>query len=285
MYTHLIKEESKAKYVARNQEHNANKGLILKDNRPQTQLYKKQKSVLNAQEGPVQLQKKKPTLSNKKVSSIVVQRVLAKGTEDKLVAAVKSNNKAKFKQIFRAADSGMDEMISCDVTFSQCRSRLANEGSMRQFLRTSHDTRHSTHGMGHIVKGAGGMEQEFAHPTAKSKAFYARRRTKKGNPRWIGHTGWDRARSKHVRAGKTIKGMRDRAIEFSYNSGAQPPFARNSVKKRIRKSPEAIARHNERERMKRKHSDYDPKSRQRYNAKWTPKRAKRGVSPDRGDLS
>ncbi len=284
MYSQTRKEESKAKYVSRNQENYASKGLTLKDNRPQTQLYKKQQSALNAQREPVQLQKKEASLLNKKVSNTVVQRVLAKGTEDKLVAAIKSNNKAKFKQIFRGADSGMDEMISCDVTFSQCRSRLSNEASMRQFLKTSHDTRHTTHGMGHIVKGAGGTEQEFAHPTAKSKAYYARRRTKKGNPRWIGHTGWDRARAKHVRTGKTIKGMRDRAIEFSYNSGAQPPFARNSVKKRIRKNREAIARHNERERMKRRHSDYDARRRQKYDAIWTPKRTKRGVSPDRGDL-
>ncbi|WP_445711583.1 eCIS core domain-containing protein [Flavobacterium sp.] len=249
--------------------------------KPIQMLQQHYKPTLTIIRSPFQLKKLKRQSNIKSaISNSVIQRQpLKKKTEDNLVDAVKNNDKQKFKQIFRAAASGMDEMISCDVTFSQARSRLANETKMREFLRASHETRHPTHEMGHNVSGTGKKQYEFAHPTSPDKVVYTTKKTKKGNPRWIGHTGWDRARAKHVKEGKTIKEMQDRAIEFTLNSGAQPPFAKNSNIKRT--YAEALLGHNDREKLKSKHSKYDPKKKQKINAQWEPNRAKRGVSPTR----
>ncbi|NHN24915.1 DUF4157 domain-containing protein [Flavobacterium jejuense] len=238
-------------------------------------------SNLSMIRSPLQLKKLK-SLGNIKVSlsnSVIQRQKLNKKTENSLVDAVKKNDKKKFKNIFRRAASGMDEMISCDVTFSQARSRLSNESVMREFLRVSHATRHPTHEMGHNVSGTGKKHYEFVHPTSPDKVVYTTKKTKKGNPRWIGHTGWDRARAKHVKEGKTIKEMQDRAIEFTLNSGAQPPFAKNSNVKR--KYSEAFSGHKKREKLKTQHSKYNPKKKQKINAKWEPNRSKRGVSPTR----
>lgn len=268
MYSESSKAQNKISHQPNGQQNSTSKAKVLLDNRPTTQLQKKGEGLI------------KNTVGNG-----IVQRVLKKSTEDKLVEAVENSDKKKFKRLFRGADPGMDEMISCEVTYQQCRTlyKAGEDPKMRRLLRTSHATRHTTHGMGHIIKRKGKVE-EFAHPTAKAKAFYARKRTAKGNPRWIGHTSWDRERSRYVRKSRSRRGMRDRAIEFSYNSGAQPPYARNSFKKRYKLDKEGRARHNERERMKKRHSRYNAKRKQSYDAPWRPKRGKRGVSPDRGYL-
>ncbi|MFT5821882.1 MAG: hypothetical protein ACI8ZM_003138 [Crocinitomix sp.] len=268
MYSESKKDQNKISHQPNRNQRNTSKAKTLVDNRP-----------------IAQLQKKGLTLVKSNVQNTVVQRVLKKSIENRLVESVEENDKKKFKRIFRAAAPGMDEMISCETTFQRCRVlyKSGKDSRMRRLIRISHGARHTTHGMGHIIKRKGKIK-EFAHPTAKNKAFYARKITVKGNPRWIGHTGWDRARSRYVGKGRTSRGMRDRAIEFSYNSGAQPPFAKNSLKKRYRLDKESRRRHNERERMKRKHSGYSAKRKQAYDARWNPKRRKRGVSPDRGDL-
>jgi hypothetical protein len=135
-----------------------------------------------------------------------------------------------------------------------------------------------------MVKDKKGKILEFAHPTSKRRNVYARHRTAKGNPSWRGHGTFDKNRSKYVRKSRSIRGKRDRAIEYSYNVGAQPPYASNSLVIPLKRSRKSKRMHNERERMKRKHRRYDPMLMQDYRAPWLPDKNKRGVSPDRGDL-
>lgn len=196
---------------------------------------------------------------------------------------IKNNNKKGFKQKFRGIAPGMDEEISCEVTFNKARALLKTKGrvAVKIFLTKSHKLRLPTKMTAHYVKGRDGKIHRMVHPTKHNTLMYGAEYNKKGNPRWTGHTSWDRARAKHVKGGNDEQEMQDRAIEYTLGSGAQPPFAKNSLKKYPKYSRRARKAHKMRERLKRYHSAYNSKSRQKYNKKWYPDPDKRGVSPVR----
>lgn len=217
-------------------------------------------------------------------SGAVVQRNM-----DGLIEAVKNGDKARFKDVFRAMQPGQDEWISCETTYHEA-VRIYNaegEDAARTFLARSDSIRFPTPFMAHHVThpgaatAASSASSQFIHPTSPDTLPYGAPMSDKGNPRWVGHTSFDRARAAHVAAGTDADDMSDRAIAFSTRRGAQPPFASNSVTPQSLTDPAARAAHEHREYLKSQHSSHDPSASQPYDAPWLPDGDLGSTSPPR----
>lgn len=227
--------------------------------------------------------KNQPVIQRSASGNQVIQLM---GSDDleTLFKHVKKGNKEGFKQKFRSIDPGMDEQISCQVTFEHARQMLQqgkSEQDVKDFLEQSDKVRLPTEVTAHDVEMKDGSDSKMIHPTSENLLLYNTDYTAKGNPRWTKHTSFDRARSKHVRGGTDTQDMIDRAIEFTLANGSQPPFAKNSHTKLSSKFRRYRKLHRQRERLKMLHSSYDPKAKQKYNRRWEPNKFKRGVSPTR----
>ncbi len=125
------------------------------------------------------------------------------------------------------------------------------------------------------------VSSQFIHPTSPDTLPYGAPMSDKGNPRWVGHTSFDRARAAHVAAGTDADEMSDRAIAFSTRRGAQPPFASNSVTPQSLSDPAARTAHEQREALKARHSTHDASASQPYDAPWYPGGDLGSTSPPR----
>lgn len=204
---------------------------------------------------------------------------------DELIDAVKTNDKDKFKQVFRAMQPSQDEWISCEQSFRRAVHLYETEGEQaaRTFLTSSDKLRFPTAFMSHYVQEPGGTGvSRFIHPTSPDTLPYGAPLSDKGNPRWINHTTFDRSRAAAVGAAASTQGMEDAAIEASTRRGVQPPYASNSMVQQSLSDDEARAAHILREQRKKGHSAFDPTARQEYDAPWYPSNAG-GVSPQRDD--
>ena len=87
---------------------------------------------------------------------------------ERLYKAVKSNDKKKFKSLFRAAWAGMDEQISCEETFQKAREYYLNgdHSKAKRLIKTSHKTRFPTSHTGHHIKLTNGQFSRLIHPTS-----------------------------------------------------------------------------------------------------------------------
>lgn len=246
-------------------------------------------SGINTQEAPKRLKPLVPHLQNSGWAPIQRVRVPRSRSSDihELLTCVINNDKRGFKRKFRGMAPGMDEEISCQVTFSRARQMYLGGrslSSIRHLLRTSHRTRLPTSMTAHYVRMPDGRVRRMIHPTSTASLLYGAPFNARGNPRWVGHTSFDRARAAYVSLAVRRRAMRDRAIEYSLNYGSQPPFARNAVAPPAPTDPAAIEAHNDRERLKSRHSRFDPSQSQPHDADWEPGRRSRGVSPSRGRL-
>lgn len=246
-----------------------NNGVHLTDNRLLGTAQKKMYS--GSTSAPVQLMA---------ASNAVVQMVSDEQL-DAMVNDIKNNNKEGFKAKFRAAAPGMDEEISCQVTFDHARKLLPDTSAIKTFLTQSDSIRLPTGITAHHVTMQDGSESRLVHPTAEDQMLYGAPLNANNNPRWIGHTTFDRGRAGYVKEASTEAEMSDRAIEFTLGAGAQPPFAQNSISKFDGTNTDARKAHILRESIKSKHSTFDPTKTQPYDAAWYPDKSKRGVSPVR----
>lgn len=246
-----------------------NNGVHLTDNRLLGTTQKKMYS--GSTSAPVQLMA---------ASNAVVQMVSDEQL-DAMVNDIKNNNKEGFKAKFRAAAPGMDEEISCQVTFDHARKLLPDTNAIKTFLTRSDSIRLPTGVTAHYVNLPNGVESRLVHPTAHSEMMYGALYNNNGNPRWVNHTSFDRERAEYVKNGTSIDEMADRAIEFTLGSGAQPPFAKNSMTALLPDEDQAHNAHILREKHKARHSRFDPTKTQPYDAPWYPDKSKRGVSPVR----
>lgn len=198
--------------------------------------------------------------------------------------SIGNKKKKKFKNQFRAADSGMDEMISCQATYDtalKMKKNNAPQQDIDELLSTSHQTRFPTAFTGHNVKLDNGKNSKMQHPTSNDTATYSDEYTQKGNPKWSNHGKFDKKRIKYVKQGNNPQEMQAKAIEFSLNEAVQPPFCKNSNVSMDLSDDEAMEAFKKREDLKKLHPDYDPNQKQAYDSKWVPKDANRGVSPMR----
>lgn len=250
--------------------HAGKNGFHFTDNRPQAAIQRKMYPTQTV--SPIQLM-------------AIGNGIIQMATDEELDAMaddIINNRKEDFKRRFRAAAPGMDEEISCQVTFEHGRSILSQgKPAIKTFLSQSDKLRLPTSMTAHHVTMTDGTESRMVHPTSKDTMLYGADVNAKGNPRWTGHTTFDRGRAAYVRGGTDVDEFKERAVEYTLGSGAQPPFAKNSVSPKPLTDTDARAAHLERERIKSLHPDYDASKKQDYDAAWYPDSSKRGVSPVR----
>lgn len=177
----------------------------------------------------------------------------------------------KFNRFFHG-HKAMDEMMSTAVTLAHAHT-LHKKGkykAAKDLISLSDRARFPTSHMGHYVPGS-----RFQHPTSIKTQTYG--------SRGLAHGSFDRDRAKLVLAEKKpVKAIKT-AIAYSMNNGAQPPYAKNSLKKFTTKAEieEADKVHNLREDFK----DYVRGRRGKEgpaDRKWTPGKYRgRSVSPPR----
>ncbi|WP_163411022.1 hypothetical protein [Flavobacterium ajazii] len=125
----------------------------------------------------------------------------------------------KFNRYFHG-HKAMDEMMSTATTLAHAHT-LYKKGKFKaakDLIRLSDRARFPTSHMGHYVPGS-----RFQHPTSANTQTYGRR--------GLAHGSFDRERAKLVLGiKKPVKALKT-AIAYSMNNGAQPPYAKNSLKK------------------------------------------------------
>lgn len=125
----------------------------------------------------------------------------------------------KFNRYFHG-HKAMDEMMSTATTLAHAHT-LYKKGKFKaakDLIRLSDRARFPTAYMGHYVPGS-----RFQHPTSANTQTYGRR--------GLAHGSFDRDRAKLVLGIKTPVKAFKTAIAYSMNNGAQPPYAKNSLKK------------------------------------------------------
>lgn len=177
----------------------------------------------------------------------------------------------KFNTSFHG-HKAQDEMMSTAVTLAHAHTlyKKGRFAAAKDLVRLSDRARFPTSHMGHHVPGS-----RFQHPTSLKTETYG--------SRGLAHGSFDRDRAKLVLAErKPVRAIKT-AIAYSMNNGAQPPYAKNSLKKftTAKEIEDADKAHNLRE-------DYKDFVRGRRGAEgpadrdWTPGTQKgRSVSPPR----
>lgn len=177
----------------------------------------------------------------------------------------------KFNRFFHG-HKAMDEMMSTAVTLAHAHT-LHQQGEFdaaEDVVSLSDYARFPTSHMGHHVPGS-----QFQHPTSVNTQTYG--------SRGMAHGSFDRDRAQLVLAEKDPVNALKTGIAYSMNFGAQPPYAKNSLKKfkTAKEIQEADQAHNLREDYK----DYVRGGRGKEVAadkEWKPgKHTGRSVSPPR----